>query len=233
MSDIEALLHDAGERWRASQPAPPKIDAALFAHLDRTLPSSAFTAAAASAAAAIAVVIVAFISLQFGGSGGTGGGPAIAGSDGSRALNSSAASSPLPSCDVTKPVPAFVPPEGELIEAPFGEAWFGRAGLYTALDVNGDVWDGLPKSDAGWGQKTFWWSVDWLPDEEPAPAIRVTGERLDAPGTLAAGPGTNASAADIGTAMLVGVTFPEPGCWRLTARYRDASLSYTVLVISD
>lgn len=148
---------------------------------------------------------------------------------------SEAPSSP-PECDVTKPVPAFVPPEGELIDPPPGSQWFGRAGLYTALDTEGEVWgglDGLPRTDAGWGQKTFWWSVDWQPDQEQAPEIYVTGQRLDAPGTLEAGPGTNASAADIGTAMLVGVTFPEPGCWRLTARYRGASLSYTVLVTSD
>ena len=36
---------------------------------------------------------------------------------------------------------------------------------------------------------------------------------------------------DLGTFMLVGVQLPEPGCWRLTARYEDARLSYVVWVV--
>jgi hypothetical protein len=59
--------------------------------------------------------------------------------------------------------------------------------------------------------------------------ITVVGTRLDALGTFTVGPGTNASA-DFGTAMLVGITVPEPGCWRLTGNYLDASLSIVVLV---
>ena len=228
MNDVEAILRDAGERWRAGQPVEPAIDPARFTQTGRTWPVSLLAGAATAVAA---VVIVAFVSLRFGGSATTGAGPAVASVAPTEVVASpSVASSTPPNCDVTKPVPAFVPPEGELLKAPFGSAWFGRAALYTALDPDGEVWSGLPRTEAGLGQKTFWWSVDWQPDDEPTPAIHVTGERLDAPGTLEAGPGTNASAFDIGTAMLVGVDFPEPGCWRLTASYRDASLYYTVLV---
>ena len=58
----------------------------------------------------------------------------------------------------------------------------------------------------------------------PADASAELGPRQSA--------GTNASA-DFGTAMLVGVTLPSPGCWRLTATYLDASLSIVVLVEGD
>jgi hypothetical protein len=33
--------------------------------------------------------------------------------------------------------------------------------------------------------------------------------------------------------MLVGVEIPEPGCWRVTADYRNASLSYVVWIAND
>ena len=65
--------------------------------------------------------------------------------------------------------------------------------------------------------------------DEPQPRISVVGTRLDAPGTLTSGPGTNASA-DFGEAMLVGVEIPSPGCWQITASYGDAVLSFVVLV---
>lgn len=59
----------------------------------------------------------------------------------------------------------------------------------------------------------------------------VTGRRLDEPGSFeAGGPGTNGFRKDIGSFMLVGVGIPTAGCWELTARYRDAELTYVVLV---
>jgi hypothetical protein len=78
----------------------------------------------------------------------------------------------------------------------------------------------------------FWWSADRIPQDDLVPAIRVTGKRLDGPGTFEFGPGTNASA-DFGPAMLVGVEFPTPGCWEVTGRYRDAVLSYVLLITED
>jgi hypothetical protein len=97
------------------------------------------------------------------------------------------------------------------------------------LDRDGEVWPFEPRGSTGIPQKTFWWSADWSPDEEPEPAITVVGTRLDGPGSFTFGPGTNASA-DFGTAMLVGIDIPTEGCWRLTATYRDRYLSYVVQV---
>ena len=141
-------------------------------------------------------------------------------------------------CHVTRPEPAFIPPgpyipEGRFVATPPGyyeSVWYGSARLWTMLDRDGEVWGPWVRLDAGLPQKTFWWSADWVPQDELQPAITVTGRRLDANGSFVGGPGTNATA-DFGTAMLVGIDIPTYGCWRITARYRGASLSYVVSVV--
>ena len=149
---------------------------------------------------------------------------------------STASSAP---CHVTRPEPAFVPPgpyipEGRFVAAPpayYEGAWYGTAHLWTMLDRDGEVWGPWVRQDDGLPQKTFWWSADWVPQDEPEPAITVMGRRLDASGSFRFGdPGTNATA-DFGTAMLVGIDIPTYGCWRITGRYRGASLSYVVSVV--
>jgi hypothetical protein len=138
-----------------------------------------------------------------------------------------------PRCDVTVPEPPFIPPDPDLRTPPadYGTAWYGTADLWTMLDLDGDVWGPWVRADQGLPQKTFWWSVDWVPQDELQPAITVTGQRLDGPGSFRFGdPGTNATA-DFGTAMLVGIDIPTYGCWRITARYRAASLSYVVSIV--
>jgi hypothetical protein len=146
-----------------------------------------------------------------------------------------AAADPPVTCHVTRPEPPFVPPKPYLRTPPayYGSAWYGAADLWTMLDVDGQIegpWVAADPPDLP--QKTFWWSVHFQPDRtgEWEPAITVTGRRLDAPGSFRFGdPGTNASA-DFGTSMLVGIDYPTVGCWELTARYRDATLSYVVRV---
>ena len=162
----------------------------------------------------------------------------IAAASATRSTESSA--SPTPSadasstCAVTKPEPPFVPPKQDLARPPadYRAAWYGSARLWTMLDRGGEIWKRLPKDAAGLSQKTFWWSADWSPGREPEPAISVVGLRLDGPGTFAFGPGTNATA-DFGTAMLVGIVVPTPGCWGVTAKYRGASLSIVVSVAAN
>jgi hypothetical protein len=48
--------------------------------------------------------------------------------------------------------------------------------------------------------------------------------------TLQASDATNATAADIGSAMLIAVDFPTLGCWEITGRYADAQLSFVVWI---
>jgi hypothetical protein len=139
--------------------------------------------------------------------------------------------SPPPSCPVTVPQdPAFVPP------APYdalgfeGDFWFGSNSLWASLPQDG-VWYGLPDTPHGYAQKVFWWREGYVWNEEPEPNLIVTGERLDAKAPpLKASKATNAYASDIGSAMLVGVDFPTPGCWKIAGRYAEAKLSFVIWI---
>jgi len=72
---------------------------------------------------------------------------------------------------------------------------------------------------------------DW--SAEPEPALTVTGKRLDGEAPpLVASKATNAYAADIGSAMLVGVDIPTAGCWEITGQYGEQELSFVVQVFS-
>lgn len=139
----------------------------------------------------------------------------------------------LAACPVTLPEPAFMAPAPFPASPPaqYRSAWYGDTSLWTMVAPGGERWHDLPHQAGGLVQKTFWWSTAWPADREFRPAIAVSGDRLDAPGSFQAGPGTNASA-DFGSAMLVGVIVPEPGCWRLTASYRGSRLS-VVVIVSD
>lgn len=133
---------------------------------------------------------------------------------------------PRPSCAVTLPDPAFAAPSPHPSQ-PFGGrmVWYGSEALWTMLDPNGEVWSDLPRDSGGFTQKTFWFSTRMSPSQ-----ITVSGIRLDASGAFTSGPGTNATSADFGDAMLVGIEVPAPGCWQITGHYRGAKLSYVVLV---
>ena len=137
----------------------------------------------------------------------------------------------LVSCPVTiPPQPAVIPPHPYPAQPPaqYGAAWYGTTELWTMLDPNSAVWDDLP----GLTQKTFWWNdgYDW--GEEPQPRIAITARRIDQTPLEfeSSGTGTNGYRTDIGSFMLVGIEFPAPGCWDLTASYKGTELSYIVWI---
>ena len=138
---------------------------------------------------------------------------------------------PPASCPITQPQDvAFIPP------APYDslgfdeEFWYGSSSLWTAVRQNG-IWEALPHNPQGYTQKVFWWREGYVWDEEPEPALIVSGERLDTSAPpLIASKATNAYAGDIGSAMLVGVDLPTLGCWKITGKYADAELSFVVWV---
>ena len=135
------------------------------------------------------------------------------------------------SCPITVPQnPPFVPPSPYDSMGFEGEFWYGSDSLWTAVRQNG-VWAALPHNPEGYTQKVFWWRDGYVWTEEPEPDLIVTGERLDAPAPpLKASEATNASASDIGSAMLVGIDLPTLGCWKITGKYGDAELSFVVWV---
>jgi len=138
---------------------------------------------------------------------------------------------PPASCPITVPQnPPFVPPAPYDLLGFEGEFWYGSDSLWTAVRQNG-IWEALPLNPEGYTQKVFWWRDGYVWNEEPEPELTVTGERLDAQaGPLRASKATNASASDIGSAMLVGVDLPTLGCWQITGKHGKAELSFVVWV---
>jgi hypothetical protein len=138
---------------------------------------------------------------------------------------------PPASCPITvQQNPPFTPPAPYNSMGFDGEFWYGSSSLWTAVRENG-VWEALPHNPEGYTQKVFWWRDGYVWTEEPEPALTVTGERLDASAPpLHASKATNASASDIGSAMLVGVDIPTLGCWKITGKYSNTELSFVVWV---
>ncbi len=239
MNDIDDLLHRAGERWRATQSDPPPVDPSLFTVRTRPSVTPRLRAAPTGLAAVVVIGLVA-AAVGLGRAPGVGGPPLGGATSAPSEAETSPSATPEPSaaaaftCDVTRPTDPLVPPDGYPAEPPpgYGSEWYGTPALWTNLNRDGETWAHLPMTPEGLSQKTFWWSTDWVPEADPQPRITVVGTRLDAPGSFESGPGTNATAG-AGTAMLVGVTVPTPGCWRLTGTYLDASLSIVVDVKGD
>jgi hypothetical protein len=135
------------------------------------------------------------------------------------------------SCPVTTPSdPPFTPPEPYPQSAPGKNFWYGSDALWTAVPQDG-VWANLPHNPEGYTQKVFWWRRGYSWTKEPEPQLVVSGGRIDAPAPrLHVSKATNAYAGDIGSAVLVGVDFPTPGCWEITGHYADAELNFVVMV---
>lgn len=143
-----------------------------------------------------------------------------------------AASVPPADCPVTLPSePTFKAPEPYFADAPWPAIfWYGTEHLWTALPATG-VWEDLPHDEHGYGQKVMWWSSLYVLKDELEPALVVSAKRLDgkAPPFEFEG-ATNASAKDIGDAMLTGVAFPTEGCWEVTGKYKKSGLTFVVWI---
>ena len=135
------------------------------------------------------------------------------------------------SCPVTKPYQTslFVPPSPYTSNAGAGSFWFGTDRLWTVLPADG-TWKGLghyTPSDPTFRQKLFWWrqGYDWR--TEPQPKLTVTGRRLDAQAAPLMSERANNVTSEP-AAMVVGINFPTLGCWEITGRYGDDTLTFVV-----
>jgi len=139
---------------------------------------------------------------------------------------------PPASCPVTiLQDPPFNAPSPYSANAPWpNQFWYGSKSLWVALPTDG-IWFSLPHNPQGYTQKIPWWSNGYVWDAEPEPALIVTGERVDAQApALNASTANGSYAADMGSAMMMGVDFPTLGCWKITGKYQDAELSFVVWV---
>lgn len=101
-----------------------------------------------------------------------------------------------------------------------GMVWYGSEELWTALAIDGDH---SPR-------KSVWWSVNFPGGvEEGEPEVWVTWTRLDSDESAVndnGGKATNAFTPEEGWFMIAGGDPQEPGCWKVEATYKGASLSY-------
>lgn len=143
------------------------------------------------------------------------------------------------SCPVTVSGKNAFTPASEAPEDPpevYEDVWFGTPDLWTLINPSGEVWSDLPKdADGTLTERTFWWSENFSVDDPGE--ISVTAEHLsgtagqfDANQTAGAGFDPFMTQPTHESVTVVGLDFLESGCWRLTAEYKGASLSYVVWV---
>ena len=134
------------------------------------------------------------------------------------------------SCPITVPGDRAFTPASEAPEAlpsVYDSVWYGTPELWTMINPNGGLADGSLT------QRWLWWSEN-LSSRDSA-EITITADHLDglAPAIEVRGSGgasSSPTSPSYGTFMVTGFELPEVGCWRVTARYRDASLSVVVWV---
>jgi len=108
-----------------------------------------------------------------------------------------------------------------------GEGTYGNGLLSVTLPTGGVL--SARREPGG----TLFQKLGWLPHTTFPDALKVRGERLDAPsaplhvravrwGYSSSGRGGWASAVD----------FPSEGCWRISGRIQDISISYVVKVVA-
>lgn len=132
-------------------------------------------------------------------------------------------------CPVTiPPQPGMTAPEPYPPTYPHpGSVWYGTERLWTVLPVDAKY---EPR-------KSVWWSTNFPGGaEEERPNIHVRWTRLSGDERVVidnGGQGTNAHTAEEGWFMIAGADpttdatkLHRPGCWQVTASYKDATLTY-------
>ena len=136
------------------------------------------------------------------------------------------------SCPITQPqTPRFVPLKPYTAWGPNGDFWYGSNELWTLLRPDG-IWRNLPKSEAGYGNKVFWWREGYVWTEEPEPELAISARQLDGDAVVEKSVrATNGYHPDYGSFMLTGIELPALGCWEITGEYDDNTLSFVVWVM--
>lgn len=129
---------------------------------------------------------------------------------------------PVSHCPATDVAAAgFTPPEPYPAYPDItGGVWYGSDELWTVVVPDG-------RSPA----RSLWWSTDYQGGAaEPGPEIEVVYERLDQGGTeiLVLDESTHSLGVDETDFMIAGMGPSQPGCWQVTATYREAVLQFVL-----
>ena len=100
---------------------------------------------------------------------------------------------------------------------------YGNGLLSSTLPPGGVVVAGRYESDG-----SLFWKPGWLPHGVVTRELTVKGERLDAPSS----PMRVLAVRWGGGSWRTASTFPSEGCWRITGRLGDITLSYVVKVVA-
>jgi hypothetical protein len=107
-----------------------------------------------------------------------------------------------------------------------GGGRYGNDFLSTLLPVNGILVARLDPDG------TLFQKLGWVPRSGFDGELFVRGERLDAPGQMRVITVRRGYASNGTGSWATAVDFPSEGCWRITGRVRDISLSYVVKVVA-
>ena len=139
---------------------------------------------------------------------------------------------PPSSCPVTHPPERpFVPPAPYQGKPGKGVFWFGSEKLWTWLLADG-VWQGL-HTESGYGNKLFFYSVNFDWNKDRTRRVVITGKRRDAGAPPFVTEGRCCSGGGVPPNywfIVAGVDIPAPGCWEITADNRGENLSFVVWV---
>lgn len=132
-------------------------------------------------------------------------------------------------CPLTIPTGAFDPPDdydpgpGEGAE----RQWYGSLDLWTALARNGEVIG--PNDQAQLAVRYFMWSTHQPPPrEEPNPDLAITARPVDGDGPAVRNAQATNGIVSTNVFMITSLVLPEPGCWEITAEFREHRLSWTI-----
>jgi hypothetical protein len=103
---------------------------------------------------------------------------------------------------------------------------YGNGLLSTTVPGPNGVLATRKGEDGSLGQKIW-----WLPHRGLYGQLAVRGERLDAPGSMRVFSVNWGYSSDGRGSWASAISFPSEGCWRLTGRVGDVSLTYVVSVV--
>ena len=137
-------------------------------------------------------------------------------------------------CTPTRPSnPRFAPPTPYPHNAPDEMFWYGSDSLWTLLGIQGTwhVHRNVLEGRGGYTTKLVYWRQGFDSRKEVYPELRVVAKRLDrAAPAVHAGPANAVFVTGPTPAMMTVIDIPSPGCWELTAEYREHKLSFVVSV---